>query len=245
MNTESLYIVIPAYNEMENIKNVIDEWYAIIEKYQTEDNKSKLLIINDGSKDDTLRIAQEAASGKENCIVLTKENSGHALTCLYGYRYAIEQGADYIFQTDSDGQTRADEFDVFWQERSNEIVMGFRKSRGDGFSRLIISRTLRFVNALFFHVNVKDANVPYRLMGREALKKAIAIIPENSNLGNAILTVAFEKVGYRIKWLPITFAPRAGGASMYNMSKFIKIGMHAIQEFRTINTYMDEKIKEC
>lgn len=36
---------------------------------------------------------------------LTKQNEGHEPTVLYGYRYALEHGADYIFQTDSDGQT--------------------------------------------------------------------------------------------------------------------------------------------
>lgn len=243
MDNDSLYIIIPAYNEMENIENVINEWYEVIEKHQTQDNKSRLVIINDGSKDDTLKIAQKVAEGKEYCIVLNKENSGHASTCMFGYRYAIEQGADYIFQTDSDGQTRADEFDDFWQTRKDNVVMGFRKSRGDGFSRLFISRTLRFVNILFFHVYVKDSNVPYRLMSNSALKKAIEIIPNDYNLGNVILTVAFEKLGYKIKWLPITFAPRAGGVSMYNVSKFIKIGINAIKEFRGINKVLNNKLK--
>ena len=179
---DSLYIIIPAYNERDNIKKVIDEWYDVIKRNQTEDHRSKLIIINDGSKDDTLEIAKNAAKEKEDCIVLTKENSGHASTCMYGYRYALDNGADFVFQTDSDGQTRADEFDVFWQARENGVVMGFRKSRGDGFSRLIISRTLRVFNFLLFHVKVKDANVPYRLMGKEALSKAVDLVNDRYNL---------------------------------------------------------------
>ena len=49
-------------------------------------------------------------------IPLDKPNSGHGATVLYLYRYAIENGADYIFQTDSDGQTNPEEF---WQMYEN------------------------------------------------------------------------------------------------------------------------------
>ena len=45
---------------------------------------------------------------------MTKTNGGHGHTVLYGYRYAIEKGANYIFQTDSDGQRNPEEFDQFW-----------------------------------------------------------------------------------------------------------------------------------
>ena len=48
-----LYIVIPAYNERENIQNVIEQWYTIVEKTGQD---SRLLIVNDGSKDDTYEI---------------------------------------------------------------------------------------------------------------------------------------------------------------------------------------------
>ena len=51
---DTLYIVIPAYNEEENIRQVINGWYPIIEKYNGND-KSKLVVIDDGSKDKTYR----------------------------------------------------------------------------------------------------------------------------------------------------------------------------------------------
>ena len=244
MNKQSLYIIIPAYNEEENIIQVIDEWYQVIDNHQTDDMKSKLIIINDGSKDNTLSKALERAKMMPNCIVLDKPNSGHAKSCMYGYRYALDNNAEYIFQTDSDRQTNPDEFEPFWDNRSSDVVMGFRKSRGDGVGRLVISRTLRLVNLLLFRVKVKDANVPYRLMSATALKKACDVVPEDCNLGNVVLTVAFEKLGYRIKWLPITFAPREGGASMYNMKKFIKIGLDSIREFYRINKILDKKVKK-
>jgi len=104
---DKLYIVIPAYNEEENIEAVIKDWYPIVEKIG---NGSRLVIIDDGSRDSTYSIIRKAAEKLEALEALTKPNGGHGDTVLYGYKYAIENGADYIFQTDSDGQTLSEEF---------------------------------------------------------------------------------------------------------------------------------------
>ena len=106
----SLYIVIPAYNESENIEKTIDQWYPVVERHNDEGN-SRLVIINDGSKDNTYELLQKCAATRPLLVPLDKPNGGHGPTVLYGYRYAIRQKADYIFQTDSDGQTNPDEFE--------------------------------------------------------------------------------------------------------------------------------------
>ena len=99
---EKLYIVIPAYNERDNIYQVLDDWYPVVEKH-CGGGESRLVVIDDGSKDDTYAIMQEYAKTHPLFQPLTKPNGGHGATVLYGYRYALKQGADYIFQTDSDG----------------------------------------------------------------------------------------------------------------------------------------------
>ena len=104
-----LYIVIPAYNEEANIGDVIESWYPIIEKHNGG-GQSRLVIIDDGSRDCTLEIMQEATKTRPLLVPLTKENKGHGATVLYGYKYALHEGADFIFQTDSDGQTLPEEF---------------------------------------------------------------------------------------------------------------------------------------
>ncbi|NLJ97330.1 MAG: glycosyltransferase, partial [Clostridiales bacterium] len=91
---DKLYIVIPAYNEEENINEVINDWYPIVQKIG---NGSKLVIINDGSKDSTYSIMKDRAEELTAFEPLTKENGGHGDTILYGYNYAVEAGADYIF----------------------------------------------------------------------------------------------------------------------------------------------------
>ena len=57
--SDKLYVVIPAYNESANIKQLIDSWYPIVEKHNGND-ESRLVIINDGSKDDTYELLQAA-----------------------------------------------------------------------------------------------------------------------------------------------------------------------------------------
>ena len=230
---EKLYIVIPAYNEQENIEEVVKDWYPIVEQ-RSED--SRLVIIDDGSKDATYEKLLELAKTRPQLEPLHKENSGHGATILYGYRYALKKGADYIFQTDSDGQTLPSEFEAFWKLRKKyDMVIGERKTRQDGFSRIFVTKVLKLVCLVCFHVNVQDANTPFRLMKAESLKKEIKLIPKDYNLSNVIISVLFLKKGYRVKYLPITFRPRQGGVNSINMKKIIKIGKQAVKDFVAIN----------
>ena len=123
-----LYIVIPAYNEEANIEQCIRDWYPIVEKYNGG-GKSRLVIIDDGSKDKTYAVMQEYAKSRPLFQPLTKKNGGHGHTVLFGYRYAIAQGADYIFQTDSDGQTLPEEFWKLWEDRKKcGLLIGSKES---------------------------------------------------------------------------------------------------------------------
>ena len=239
--SEKLYIVIPAYNEEDNIKNVAEEWYPIVEKYGTE---SQLVIINDGSKDNTLSLLKELEVDMPLLTVLDKTNSGHGATLLYGYHYALEQGADYIFQTDSDGQTLPEEFAVFWENREKfDAVIGYRNHREDGASRVFVTKVLKLVLRMIFGVKVTDANTPFRLMTRDVLSRYIGEVPHNFNLTNVLLTVFFIKVVEKVHFIPITFRPRQGGVNSINFKRIIKIGIQAFKDFRKINTIWAENHK--
>jgi glycosyltransferase involved in cell wall biosynthesis len=78
---DKLYIVIPAYNEEANIDKVIRDWYPIVEKIG---NGSRLVIIDDGSKDSTYQIMKKHAETIEAFEPVTKPNGGHGATVLYG-----------------------------------------------------------------------------------------------------------------------------------------------------------------
>ncbi len=230
---DKLYIVIPAYNEEANIDRVIKDWYPIVEKMG---NGSKLVIIDDGSKDHTYQLMQNYTEQLEAFEPITKPNAGHGATVLYGYRYAVNAGADYIFQTDSDGQTLPEEFWPFWKQRASyDMIIGHRKGRQDGFSRVFVTKTLKLVLWLCFHVGITDANTPFRLMKAETLKKQLKLVPENFNLSNVMISVIYAKKKLKVHYIPVTFRPRQGGVNSINMKKIIRIGKQAFKDFRRIN----------
>lgn len=230
---DNLYIVIPAYNEHDTIHEVINQWYPIVEKIG---NNSRLVIVNDGSKDDTYKIMQKCAKEKPLFVPLTKENEGHGATVLYAYDYALDQKADYIFQTDSDGQTIPDEFWTFWEQRHDyDFVIGHRNHRQDGFSRVVVTKILKIVIRICFGVNVMDANTPFRLMKADTLRENIQMIPSKFNLSNVILSVIYERKRSKIKYIPITFRQRQGGINSINLLNISKIGLQALKDFRQIN----------
>jgi glycosyltransferase involved in cell wall biosynthesis len=231
-NMEKLYLVMPAYNEEENIKSVIEAWYPIVEKIG---NGSKLVIINDGSKDKTYELMQEYAKDKPAFLPLNKENSGHGPTVLYAYRFAIDEGADYIFQTDSDGQTNPDEFEKFWSQRNEyDAIIGNRVLRGDGKSRKFVENTVCFLLRLYFGVKVHDANAPFRLMKTELVAKYIDKLRADYNLPNIMFTTYFSYFKEKIKFEEITFKPRQAGTNSINIKKIIKIGWNALADFRIL-----------
>lgn len=229
---DNLYIVIPAYNEEENIDEVVKDWYEVVD---TIGNNSKLVIINDGSKDNTLKKLNELNKNYKDLIVLDKPNGGHGDTVLYGYNYALEKKADYIFQTDSDGQTLSSEFWDFWNDRENySAIIGRRDGRKDGLSRVFVTKTLKLVLFLIFHVKVPDANTPFRLMNRDILNKYYSKVPEHFNLSNVMLTVLFIYNKENVAFKHITFRPRQGGVNSINFKKITKIGRQAVKDFKKI-----------
>ena len=232
---ESIYFVLPAYNEEANIEDVIKQWHPICERIKTEGHEAKLVIANDGSKDDTFGIMQQLRTKYPLLEPLDKSNSGHGATVLYLYRYAIEHEAHYIFQTDSDGQTLPEEFWQMWENRDKyDFQIGTRGGRQDGASRVFVTKTLRLVVWLMFHVWVKDANTPFRLLRVDKLKPILDIVPSDYNLANVAVSAIAVRWNYKIGWYPITFRPRQGGVNSINMKRIFKIGVKAISDFQQI-----------
>lgn len=228
---ESLYIIIPAYNESENIERCVNDWYPIVARHSAE-GKSRLVIINDGSKDDTYEKLEKFAWTRPLLQPLTKPNGGHGATLLFGYRYAIEEGADYIFQTDSDGQTNPDEFEAFWDaKKENDAVIGNRVVRGDGKDRKFVENTVCFLLRVIFGVKVEDANAPFRLMKTELVAKYIDKLPDDFNIPNIMFTTYFVYFKEKVKFSPISFKPREKGTNSINIMKIVKIGWNAVGDF--------------
>lgn len=226
---EKMFLIMPAYNEEDNIENTVNDWYPIVESCG---EKSLLVIINDGSKDETYSILKKLATERPQLMPLTKQNGGHGSTLLYGYRYSIDNGADYIFQTDSDGQTNPEEFKQFWDLRNKyDAIIGNRVERGDGKDRKFVENTVCFLLWLFFGIKISDANAPFRLMKTSLVAKYIDKLPKDFNIPNIMFTTYFVYHNEKVKFIPITFKPRQGGVNSINPKKIIKIGWKAIRDF--------------
>ena len=212
-----IFFVMPAYNEGENIEETIKQWYPIVEK---SGDDCRLVIANDGSKDNTYDIMSSLQSLYPLLIPLDKPNSGHGATVLYLYRYAIENGADYIFQTDSDGQTNPEEFwQMFEKRKRYDFQIGHRSGREDGASRVFVTKTLRLIVYLMFHEWVIDANTPFRLMKVEKLKPILEVIPKDYFLCN----VAISAIA--VKWKYTT----SGWSKLHKHEKNIQNRMEGIE----------------
>lgn len=237
---EKIFIVMPAYNEEANIESVVAQWHPIVEYLRSCNVDATLAIANDGSKDSTMEHLKALVKSYPYLEPIDKDNSGHGATVLFLYRYAIESKADYIFQTDSDGQTDPNEFWQMWNERDNyDLQIGHRNHREDGFSRVVVTKVLKFVVAMTFGVNVVDANTPFRLMKTTSIVPILRLIPSDFFLSNVALSALSVKKGLKIRWYPITFRPRQGGVNSINLRRIFKIGYKALGDFIRINRSVD------
>lgn len=228
-----IFFVMPAYNEAANIEATIRHWYPIVDAAGED---CRLVIANDGSKDDTYDIMEGLKSAYPKLIPLNKRNSGHGPTVIYLYNYAIENGAEFIFQTDSDGQTNPKEFQAFLDASKDfDCILGNRTVRGDGKDRKMVENVLRMYVCLFFHVWVPDANAPFRLMKAKVVEKYLKFMPKDFNLPNAVLAACFSKFHEKVTYKVITFKPRQGGVNSINPKKIFKIGCKAISDFWKIS----------
>lgn len=237
---EKLYIIVPAYNESENIENLINDWYPVVEKHNGE-GESRLVVVNDGSKDNTYEKLCELAENRPLLRPMTKPNGGHGPTLLFGYRYAIKNNADYIFQTDSDGQTDPAEFEQFWNLRNEyDAILGDRSTRQDGASRKFVESTLLIILRMTFGVKIPDANAPFRLMKKELVEKYIKKMPEDFNLPNVMLSTYFAYFHEKLKFVEISFKPRQAGTNSINIKKIVKIGWKALKDFRDLKKNIND-----
>ena len=237
-----LFIVIPAYNEESNIESVINQWYPILEGKST---KSKLVVADSGSTDHTHEILTKLQNKLTQLEILTNTMRQHGPKIMSLYDYAIQQGADYIFQTDSDGQTSPDEFEDFWQLRKSYAgIFGNRKIREDGKCRAFVEQVVCFLLKLYFNVDVPDANAPFRLMHAATLKKYLPMLPPDYNIPNIMITAYFAYYKENIMFMEISFKARQGGINSINFPRIFKIGQKALTDFKTFKKEMKE-IKTC
>lgn len=229
---DKLFIVMPAYNEEENIVSVVEQWYKKIGA-NGHNTESKLVVADCGSTDSTHSILLSLKEKYPKLEILENDNQYHGPKVIALYDYAIRNGADYIFQTDSDGQTDPDEFDEFWDVRDKyDAIIGNRTVRGDGKDRAFVEKVVCFLLKLYFGVNIPDANAPFRLMKTSVLKEYLYRLPRDYNIPNIMLTTYLAYYNRSVLFKEISFKSRMAGANSINFNKIIKIGIEALGDFR-------------
>lgn len=224
-----LWVVLPVYNEEACIEQVVNEWIPIIKKASPN---STLCILNDGSTDNTPQIIDKLAKENSAIKIVHKTNSGHGQTCVKGYKLALENNAEWVFQIDSDGQCDPKYFEQFLTlGTKHRVIYGYRNTRDDGYKRWIVSRIVAWFVWLATKVWVRDANVPYRLMHKDVLEPILSKIPSHFYLANILVAVLQHKK-WQIKWVNIHFRVRAGGEPSIKTFTFAKHGFKLFSQLR-------------
>lgn len=231
MIKNKILVVIPAYNEGKSIKRVIDN---LKENYSNYD----YVIVNDGSKDDTIKICKE---NHYNYIDLPV-NLGLAGAFQTGLKYAYAMGYEYAIQYDGDGQHRAEYIkDIFLKmEQGYDIVIGSRfVSEKKPFSlrmvgSFIISNAMRLTTGQ----KVKDPTSGMRMFNKEMIK----VFAQNMNYGPEPDTISYMlKQGAKVSEVQVEMDERVEGTSYLTFAKSIlymlrmSVSILFIQNFRKNN----------
>jgi polyprenyl-phospho-N-acetylgalactosaminyl synthase len=169
MNKDNVYFIIPAYNEERAIGNVIQE---LLNK-----NFSKIIVINDGSKDNTSNIVRKYPIFMIDHII----NRGQGAALGTGLNYAISQDdCQFIVTYDADGQHRIEDVEQMLEViGDNDIVLGSRflklKSEGIPFRRKIMLKMATRFLWLIYGLRLTDAHNGLRVIRKESAHKMIPL----------------------------------------------------------------------
>lgn len=228
---EILYLVVPCYNEEEVLIETSRRLFGKINKMINEEKiskKSKILFVNDGSKDKTWDII-EGLYNKNSIFsgVNLSRNRGHQNALLAGLMVAKEY-ADMVISLDADLQDDIDVIEKFVEEyySGSDIVYGVRSSRKTDtfFKRTTALGFYKFMDKL--GVNVVYNHADYRLMSKRALE-ALAEFKEV----NLFLRGIVPLIGYKYSIVEYERHERFAGESKYPLKKMLAFAIDGITSF--------------
>lgn len=239
-------VIIPAYNEQDNIVRVVDH---LVENYPQYD----YVIINDGSKDHTSQICH---ANRYNVIDLPV-NLGLAGGFQTGMKYAQQLGYDCAVQFDADGQHRPEYIAAMIEKikEGNDIVIAsrFLKEKKPVTARMFGSRLITAAIRLTAGVKITDPTSGMRMYN----KKLINVLANNINFGPEPDTVSYLiKMGATVAEIQAKMDERIAGTSYLNVGKSAKymatmlISILLIQNFRNkkkvdFTKQAEQRRKEC
>lgn len=226
-----LYIVIPCYNEEEVLPETARQMQAKLVSLVSQDKinkKSKILFVDDGSKDTTWELIEQLSS-RNDCFV------GLKLSCNRGHQNALLAGlmtakttCDMAISIDADLQDDINAIDKMVDEflSGSDVVYGVRSSRKNDsfFKRTTAQSYYKFMRAM--GVNLIYNHADFRLMSRRALDGL-----ENFSEVNLFLRGIVPLVGYRYSIVEYERLKRFAGESKYPLKKMLAFAFDGITSF--------------
>lgn len=208
-------LLIPAFNEEESLP-------LIIPRLKEEYSQFDFLVLNDGSKDDTLKVAKElGANVLDLCI-----NQGLGAALQPGFKYGLENGYDYFVQFDSDGQHLPEYIQslVDKAEDGYDMVIGSRfltskDAYDQTFLRAVGGKWLSFLIRLVTGMKITDPTSGMRVYNKRMAKKLLQL--DNMPLESDFLVMA-ERSGYKITEVQVTMQERLAGETYFSPLKAVK-----------------------
>ncbi|OQX94952.1 dolichyl-phosphate beta-D-mannosyltransferase [candidate division KSB1 bacterium 4572_119] len=214
-------IVIPTYNEAQNIELLLERILFLGIK------DLNILIVDDNSPDGTAQIVEKIMEKEKNIHIIKRASkSGLGTAYVVGFKYALQNGYDYIFEMDADFSHNPDEIPNFLKAiKEYDLVIGSRYITGVNvinwpLTRLILSVGANKYSQIITGMPIKDGTGGFKCFRREVLEK-INLDNVHSDGYSFQIELNFKtwKKGFRIKEIPIVFTDREAGSS--KMSKKI------------------------
>lgn len=203
---EELSIFFPFWNEEKNIEKVVKKAIPIASKVAT---KWEIIMVDDGSSDNTLKIAERLAASNPHLVVASHSpNRGYGASLKEGFSHAKY---NLIVFTDGDGQ-----FDFSQVLRllskigKSDMVIGFRKKRLDHPFRHLLMNLLKIWDFVFFGFYFKDIDCGFKLFKKEAIEKMMPLKSEGAIITTEILAKA-RKEKLKIAQAQVSHYPRIYG----------------------------------
>lgn len=218
-NFKSL-VIIPTYNEMDNLPKLIPDVLST-------DDSIDILIVDDNSPDGTAKFVEDLASQNNRIHILNREKKmGLGTAYIAGFKYALQNNYDYIFEMDADFSHDPNEIKNFLIAiKENDLVLGSRYIHGVRvlnwpMRRLLLSFFASVYTRIITGMPVRDATGGFKCFRKQVLE-AIDLNKVRSNGYSFQIEMTFKAYakGFKIKEIPIVFVDRVKGKS--KMSKKI------------------------
>ncbi|MBI2195603.1 MAG: glycosyltransferase family 2 protein [Candidatus Levybacteria bacterium] len=201
-----LSIFFPFWNEEKNIEEVVKKAIAVAQEVAS---KWEIIMVDDGSSDNTLKIARKLASENPNLVVVADpRNRGYGAALKHGF-----SNAKYNLVVFTDGDSQFDFAQVSkLLEKINEadMVIGFRKKRLDNPFRHVLMNLLKVWDLILFGLYFKDIDCGFKLFKKEALNKIMPLKSEGAMITTEILAKA-KKKNLKIAQVQVSHYPRKYG----------------------------------